>query len=340
MTSTSPFERNISEQPDALRRLADDRSDERLAELGVRSWERIVFTGMGSSHTVGLPAWRALARHGRATWNVDAGQLLDTPELVTPDTLVIATSQSGASAEIVELLDRGIRAGALIGVAANDESPLARSADLYLPLRSGDEATVSTKSYLNSLVVHHRIAAAFGAIDSAAVEEQIPTSADRIETLIDLDLMRIAQNALAVDRPRLATIGWGDAAATALFAALIGKESSKVAIEGFVGGEFRHGPYELAGPGFTGVFFGASRDDADGPLGRIASDLLASGASVVLVGDLRLDGATTVDVRADGSLAALLEQSVVAQRIAVAIARENGVVPGAFAYGSKVTATL
>lgn len=340
MTNASPFEQNISEQPDALRALMGEGPDERLEPLCDRPWERIVFTGMGSSHTVGLPTWRALTRHGRAAWNVDAGQLLDAPELITPDTLVIATSQSGASAEVVELLERGIRAGALIGIAADEASPLAQAADLYLPLRSGDEATVSTKSYLNSLVVHHRIAASFGAIDRLVVEEQSTASADAIAPLVDLDLTAIARSALAADRPRLATIGWADSAATALFAALIGKESSKVPVEGFVGGEFRHGPYELAGPGFTGVFFGASRDDADGPLGRIARDLLASGAAVVLVGDLRIEGATTVDVRADGSLSALLEQSVVAQRLAVAIARENGVVPGAFAYGSKVTATL
>ncbi|MCM3781256.1 SIS domain-containing protein [Microbacterium hydrocarbonoxydans] len=338
--NTSPFEQNIREQPEALRALAGEGPDERLAQLCDRSWERIVLTGMGSSHTVGLPTWRALTRHGRAAWNVDAGQLLDAPELITPDTLVIATSQSGASAEIVELLDRGTRAGALIGIAADETSPLAQAADLYLPLRSGEEATVSTKSYLNSLVVHHRIAASFGAIDGLAVEAQLTASPHAIEALVDLDLTGIAQSALAAQSPRLATIGWADSAATALFAALIGKESSKVPIEGFVGGEFRHGPYELAGPGFTGVFFGASREDVDGPLGRIVRDLLASGALVVLVGDLQIEGATTVDARADRSLSALLEQSVVAQRLAVAIARENGVVPGAFAYGSKITATL
>lgn len=340
MTTLSPFEANIHEQPDALAKLVRSRPEQRLSEIAAQPWQRIVLTGMGSSHTVGLPTWRALARTGLPVWNVDAGQLLDTPGIVTADTLLVATSQSGASGEIVELLERGTPARALVGITARDDSPLAQAADLYLPLHSGDEATVSTKSYLNSLAVHHYLAAAFGALDTDRVEDQLVAASATIAGLVDLDLTDVAQRALATERPRLVTVGWADAAATALFAGLIVKESSKVPIEGFIGGEFRHGPYELAGPGLTAVLFGASQAAGGGSLGRIAQDLIASGASVVLVGDLRMDGATTIDANADGSLLSLLEQSVVAERLAVAVARANGVVPGAFAYGSKITATL
>lgn len=340
MSAVTPFEENIREQPEALRTVTAVGPDPRLAEFADRPWDRIVLTGMGSSHTVGLPTWRAIAATGRPVWNIDAGQLLDTPGLITPNTLLIATSQSGASGEVVELLDRGAGAGAVIGITANGDSPLAGAADVYLPLHSGPEATVSTKSYLNSLAVHRRLAAAFGAADPSSVENELALVADRVEALIDVDLTAIAEAALAVARPRLITVGWADAAATALFSGLIVKESSKVAIEGFVGGEFRHGPYELAGPGLTAVLFGAAQAEDQRPLGRIARDLVASGAGVILVGDLRIDGTTTVPVSADGSLSALMEQTVIAERVAVAVAHANGVEPGAFAYGSKVTATL
>ena len=344
ITEPNPFERNIREQSDALRDLLAAGADPRLSAIVDRPWERVVLTGMGSSHFAGLPTWRALVATGVPAWNVDAGQLLDLPGLVTPETLVIATSQSGASGEVVELLERAASGrlpwSALVGIAAAEDSPLANAADLFLPLHSGDEATVSTKSYLNSLAVQRRVASAFGAGDAASVEAQIADAAERIEPLLTLDTSSLAREALAHARPRLATVGWGDDAATAMYAALIIKESSKVAIEGFVGGEFRHGPYELAGPGLTAVLFGASVDDVDGPLARIARDLLASGASVILVGDLELEGATTIAAPVGDSLAALAAQSVVAESLAVAIARANGVDPGAFAFGSKVTVTL
>jgi glucosamine 6-phosphate synthetase-like amidotransferase/phosphosugar isomerase protein len=42
-------------------------------------------------------------------------------------------------------------------------SPIAAAADMVVALRRGDEATVSTKSYLNSLAAHRRLTALIGA---------------------------------------------------------------------------------------------------------------------------------------------------------------------------------
>ena len=47
---------------------------------------------------------------------------------------------------------------------------------------------------------------------------------------------------------------------------------AKVAAEGFVGGEFRHGPLELAGPGLTAVLFGPDDPDASPSLRRLGAD--------------------------------------------------------------------
>ena len=339
MTEVSPFEANIAEQPDALRALVAAGQPSGLAELLDRPWERIVLTGMGSSHYAGLPTWRRLVETGRAAWAVDAGRLLDTPGLITPETVVIATSQSGASGELVELLSRSPRGswGALVGIAADASSPLATRADLFVPLHSGDEATVSTKSYLNSLAVHRRLAAAFLGSPPSDTDQEIAATATAIETLLSLDTTDLAVGVIAADRPRIATIGWGDAATTALYAALIIKESSKVAVQGFDGGEFRHGPLELAGDGLTAIIFGAA---ASTPAARLAADLLAVGSSVILVGDLRLEGATTLLTRADDTLEAIVSQSIVAESLAVSLSRANGVVPGTFRFGSKVTAKI
>jgi glutamine---fructose-6-phosphate transaminase (isomerizing) len=102
---TTPFERDIREQPDALRRLAEAEPPDLAGVTGV-PWDRIVLTGMGSSHFAGLPTWRRLTALGHAAWTIDTGRLLDSPELVTPGTLLVVTSQSGASGEVVELLAR------------------------------------------------------------------------------------------------------------------------------------------------------------------------------------------------------------------------------------------
>ncbi|RFA18813.1 SIS domain-containing protein [Subtercola boreus] len=345
MTLNTPFEVDIEAQPDALHALAGAAAPSGLAELDPLAFNRIVFTGMGSSHFVGIPTWRELTAGGKPTWAVDTGQVLDTPGLLTPDTLLVITSQSGASGEVVALLDRLENYPALprmiVGITADGSSPLAQTAELFLPLRSGAEATVSTKSYLNSLVVHAQLAAALGGRDVSAVNREADHLAGVVAALLsNTDTREVAARTMAAERPRVASVGWRADAATALFAGLITKESSKVAIEGHIGGQFRHGPFELAGPGLTAFLYGAHATSDDGSLARLASDLVATGAHVVLIGDLELAGTTTIQAAASTSLEGLVTGAVVSQLIARDLALENGVVPGAFAYGSKVTTAL
>lgn len=344
MNRPTPFEADIAEQPAALRRLAEaDVPD--LAPLTGSQWDRIVLTGMGSSHFAGIPTWRALTALGRPTWAVDAGQILDTPGLITDRTLLIVTSQSGGSGEAVELLTRRSRgtlqAGLVVGIADDTESPLAAGADVFIPLHSGPESTVSTKSYLNTLAVHRQLVAAFTNEPADAVQLDMRATADAVETLLQtVDLASVAHATATRENRRLAYIGWGDEGATALFAGLITKESSKVPAEGFIGGQFRHGPFELAGEGMTAVLFGAlPGGDFDG-LHRIGADLIGTGATVVFVGPDDLTGAIAVPAKSRSTLEALAAGAVVAQLFAVDLARGNGYTPGAFLYGSKVTTAL
>jgi fructoselysine-6-P-deglycase FrlB-like protein len=345
MTDITPFEADILEQPDALIRLADATEAPGLRDLPARTWDRIVLTGMGSSHFAGISTWRGLTELGHNAWVVDTGQLLDTPDLITPNTLLIATSQSGASGEVVELVDRlstgWATAGKLVAIAANPESPLAQAADVFLPLHSGEEATVSTKSYLNTLGVHRQIIGAFSAESADVANAEIRASIGIVSSMIEAANFRaLAEHALADPGHRMATVGWGNHAATALYAALITKESSKVAIEGFIGGQFRHGPFELAGPGLTVVIYGAGEASSRESLVRLTQDLNATGSTTVLVGDLHEPGSVTIPAPSEGSLAGLIGGAVAAELIAVELAKAHGVTPGAFAFGSKITTAL
>jgi glucosamine--fructose-6-phosphate aminotransferase (isomerizing) len=345
MTDITPFEADILEQPDALLRLADAPAASELTDLTHHTWDRIILTGMGSSHFAGIPTWRSLTGLSQNAWAVDTGQLLDTPDLITPNTLLIATSQSGASGEVVEVVDRlgsgWARAGQLVAIAANPESPLAQAADVFLPLHSGEEATVSTKSYLNTLGVHRQIIGAFAGESSDVANAEIRASVGIVSSMIEAANFRaLAEHALADPSHRMAAIGWGNHAATALYAALITKESSKVAIEGFIGGQFRHGPFELAGPGLTVVIYGAGEARSRDSLVRLTRDLNATGSTTVLVGDVHEPGSIRIPAPSEASLAGLIAGAVAAELIAVQLAKANGVIPGAFAFGSKITTAL
>jgi glucosamine--fructose-6-phosphate aminotransferase (isomerizing) len=338
----SPFELDMAAQPDALRDFGQAVPATELTEIARGDYDRVVFTGMGSSHFAALPSWRQLVAAGRGSWWVDTGQLLDSPRLITEGTLLVVTSQSGASGEIAALLGPAgtgpsPRPRAVVGITNEPDSPLGRASDAVIGLRSGPEATVSTKSYLNSLAAHQQL---LRALTGTAGDSPARTA----KAISDLNPVpaatALAEAVTTAGNPRIAFIGARDDAATALYAGLITKEAAKVAAEGFIGGQFRHGPLELAGPGLAAVLFGACAEGDTGPIGSLAADLAATGADVTLVGDLELPGTRTIAIPRGTTLTELAAGAVVAQHIAVRIARARGIEPGAFAYGQKVTTTL
>lgn len=339
----SPFELDIAAQPDALREFARATPAE-LASITARNYDRIIFTGMGSSHFAALPSWRQLVADGRSTWWVDTGQLLDSPQLITEGTLLVITSQSGASGEIAALLCSAegrhpSRPLAVVGITNESASPLGLASDAVIRLHSGPEATVSTKSYLNSLAAHQQL---LRALTQTAPAPGPPT--DTAGLISDLSPVpaaaALAQVVTTASNPRVVFIGTRDDGATALYAGLITKEAAKIAAEGFIGGQFRHGPLELAGPGLAAILFGAWANDPSGPITGLAADLADTGADVTLVGDLEMPGTRSITIPRGTTLTELAAGAVVAQHIAVRIARARGIEPGAFAYGQKVTTTL
>jgi glucosamine--fructose-6-phosphate aminotransferase (isomerizing) len=333
---TTPFERDIGDQAEALLAFSQSATPPDVGRLLRGQYDRVVLTGMGSSHFAALPSWRRLIDAGYPAWWVDTGQLLDSPRLITPGTLLIVTSQSGASAETVAMLDSVARTATLIAVTNDPASPLARQADALMPLHSGAEATVSTKSYLNSLAAHLRIASLLtaGPAQDAADAVKIASESGPFPLL-----PAAAAGLTAAPDGRLAYIGYGDHSATALYAALITKEAAKIPAEGFGGGQFRHGPLELAGPGLTAVLFGGDAP-VNPSLVQLGRDLLASGSAVLAVGDLDLADANQIAAPAGDALAQLAHGALVAQHFSVAIARAKHITPGTFSYGSKVTTAL
>jgi glucosamine--fructose-6-phosphate aminotransferase (isomerizing) len=336
---STPFERDVDDQAEALRAFTQSVLPPAVTRLLHGRYERIVLTGMGSSHFAALPSWRRLADAGHPAWWVDSGQLLDAPGLITPGTLLVATSQSGASAEVVAMAERQgpiARAAAVIAVTNDPHSPLALRADGLIGLHSGAEATVSTKSYLNSLAAHDRITSVINGAPADDTGETVKVIEEFSRPAVLNDL---AADFAATPDARLVYIGFGDHAASALYAGLITKEAAKVPAEGYIGGQFRHGPLELAGPGLTAVLFGGD-GQVRGSVRQLGADLLASGSTVLAVGDPGLPGAVHVGAPGGGMPARLAHDALVAQHLTVAIAIARGITPGVFSYGSKVTTAL
>jgi glucosamine--fructose-6-phosphate aminotransferase (isomerizing) len=337
----SPFELDMLAQADALRDFLSAPRPRGLVSESIAAYPRVIITGMGSSHFAGLRTWRQLVAAGLPAWWVGTAELLDSLELVADGSLLVVTSQSGASGETVALLDalreRGV-AAETIGVTNDEHSPLAHAADLVVALHSGEEATVSTKSYINTLAAHEDLVARLLGGDQADVSGDLERGLRPLESGGHAVPSAIAAATVAAELPRIAVIGEGDHGATALYGGLIIKESTKLPAEGFVAGNFRHGPLEMAGPGLTALFIGVRAAPEGEPLRRLAADVADTGATVLTLGDTTMPGCDAVADDMAGGFPGLVLGALVCQRFSVSLARARGIVPGEFRFGQKVTA--
>lgn len=341
--AASPYELDMAEEAVGLLRLAESRLPGGLGELDLQAFDRVILTGMGGSDCATIPFELRLGREGLPVWRLLTSRLLEMLALVTADTLLVITSQSGRSGEVLALLERLERRPRAIIVVTNDAaSPLARAADHLVLLHSGPEATVATKTYANTVAVFHRLAGLLLEKDDTAAIGEIRAAAESLQAHIDRGnpgVDALVERMPGLPRPRLVLIGGGPDAATALAGAMVLKEAAKVAAEGFVGGAFRHGPLELAGPGLTAILFGRGAGEEASPH-ALARDLVAAGSTVVTVAPLAYQGSDLIPIPGSTDLERLLHGMYVVQRLSVGLAREAGLVPGAFLHGEKITAQL
>jgi glucosamine--fructose-6-phosphate aminotransferase (isomerizing) len=229
-----------------------------------------------------------------------------------------------------------------VAVTNDPDSPLGDLADVVLPICAGDEATVATKTFMNTFAVLDALAGALSArmdILPRVLGPGVPEMIDEVARQA-----AIASSAVdAMDRcGSISLVARGAAVAAADYGALVIKETAALPAEAMPAGSFRHGPLEICGPavGLVVLAQGGPTQALCVQLAREASDL---GSPTWLIGDeaatlaaeterLRV---TAIPAIADGYVA--LSMSVPIQRLAAGLARRRGRVPGELVRSRKVT---
>lgn len=336
----SPYLSDVLQQPQALSALLDTASSisSVLGDVDLPRRPRVVISGMGSSHVAGLQLWTALIRLGVPAWWIDSAQLLDVCDaIVTPDSVLWLTSQSGESGETVALLDRfsGERVH-IVGVTNSPGSALGRAAHTRIDLLAGNEATVSTKSYVNSLAVARLLSGHLAGAGDAALASLRQTVDALGVFLSDLGEHITALDGFASGR-HLVLTGRGLGAASAAAGGLILKEASKVPVEGMAAGALRHGPIELAGPGLAVVFFDHGDQPHRDQNRRLAGELSAAGSDVAWVADGLDPSDRRLPASGEPGIDLPIRDALAFQALSFGLARRSGVEAGAFRFASKVT---
>ncbi len=315
------------------------------------SFTRVIFSGMGSSLFAGEVPRTLLNRRGIPTMLVEAGSLTNSiSRKILETSLLVLTSQSGESGEIVQFLDHAHAEGWKLTIAAvtnNPESTLGRNASVVLPLRAGSETSVTSKTYLCTLLAHYLITQA--CIDPACEPEQLesPISGVIRQVKGQLDEALLDQNMLDFFREttHIEFLSTGTGMATAHQAALNTKEIVKISAEALSFGQFRHGGIEMIDSSFRPVLI------CNHPSGRPACENLTRGILTKWGGKfcylLTIQATNPTEfgskdlfqfhlIATQEGLSPILEMLPI-QQLLIELARERGFTPGEFRYSSKIT---
>jgi glucosamine--fructose-6-phosphate aminotransferase (isomerizing) len=338
---SSPYLQAILREPAKLQALLDGGLDGEAGAFldDVESrFKGIVITGMGSSMHAAYPLFLKLLSASIPVWVIEASELLQYGRgLLKPDRLVWAISQSGASAEIVALLDQLSETGSpVLGTVNQVESPLGERADVVIEMKAGPESGVGTASYINTLAVNELAASRILGADVGPELSDAPTRMDAY--LADWNAHIAAMQSLDIGRGPTFVLGRGSSLAGARTGALIIKEAAKVHAEAMSPAEFRHGPLELADQDFDAIVF--SGDPQTVELNRtLARDIIELGGSVSWLGPDPGPGAEIAVPDCTGS-ARPLGEILPMQLLSIAMGETNGVDPGVFRNMQGVTRIL
>jgi glucosamine--fructose-6-phosphate aminotransferase (isomerizing) len=226
-----------------------------LTEDFARRIDRIIIIACGTAAYAGMVGKVLIEKIARIPVEVDiASEFRYRDPIITPDTVVLAISQSGETADTLAAMAEGKARGATLWSIVNViGSQAMRISDGYISMQSGPEIGVaSTKAYTAPLVDQYMLAVLLadlrGVID-ADERKALVAALARVPDLAGQALARepeVAKVAEALkDITHCLYLGRGVNMPTAYEGALKLKEISYIHAEGYPGGEMKHGPIAL-----------------------------------------------------------------------------------------------
>ena len=265
--------KEIFEQPKSVRACLGGRMDMREGRVvlgGLAAFakdltkaKRVILTAQGTALHAAMIGRYMLEDLAKITCTTEyASEFRYRNPVIEENTIVVAVSQSGETADTLAALHEAKERGALaLGVVNVVGSSIARETDAGVYLRVGPEIGVaSTKAFIGqvtvlSLISMHiarkRFMSADQCLDMMREMEAIPAKIERILEQSQR-IKRITEK--YVERENWLFLGRGYNYPTALEGALKLKEISYIHAEGMPAAEMKHGPIALINEGLPAVF--------------------------------------------------------------------------------------
>jgi glucosamine--fructose-6-phosphate aminotransferase (isomerizing) len=272
-----------------------------LAELStdyIKNIDRIVIVACGTASYAGDVGKYAIEKWSRIPVSVELShEFRYRNPIVTPNTLVLAISQSGETMDTLMATRYARELGAkVVSICNTQGATLARESDAVLYTHAGPEVAVaSTKALTSQITATYllalMLAEARGTLDageSARLGKELLKLPAKVTKVIENLPRAMALGTSYANAKSVLFLGRNVGFPVAMEGALKLKELAYIHAEGFAAGELKHGPIALIEEGQPVIVIVPSPRDADSLHPKVISniqEIRARGAKVVAIAE-------------------------------------------------------
>ncbi len=271
--------KEVNEQPLTIRKALNQPKElVKQTALLLQNASTVFLVGCGTSYNVCATATYQFSKSGKQTIAVLGSEFSQQIPFIDKKTAVIAVSQSGETADIIDSVKASKQKGAVvIGICNVPSSTLARIVDIVIPMNCGPELCVlSTKTCTAQLAILFMLAFALRNKDTSVLTE----AADAALHVLKQHQQTMPELAQKIANTQsMFAIGRGTMSPIAREAALKIKEVSYIHAEGMPAGELKHGSIALIEQGMPVIVF--ADDETRAFTTSNAMEVKARGAFVI-----------------------------------------------------------
>ncbi len=255
--------KEIHEQPAAVRdtlagHLVDGRivlDEQRMTDQDLRDIEKVFVVACGTAYHSGLLAKYAIEHWVRIPVEIEvASEFRYRDPVLDRQTLVVAISQSGETADTLEAVRHAKSQGArVLAVCNTNGAQIPRESDAVLYTHAGPEIGVAaTKSFLAQVAANYLVGLALAQARGTKYPDEVTSEYRELESIPEkiAEVVEMQEEVYDIARelgaiPTMLFLGRHVGYPVALEGALKLKELAYIHAEGFPAGELKHGPIAL-----------------------------------------------------------------------------------------------
>ena len=280
--------KEISEQPETIFR-AGENTKSAIKETSdyLKHSRNVYLTGSGTSYNASLVAKYLLAKYAKIKSEpIISSELQFSPDSLEPNSIVIAISQSGESADVLEAVNIAKKNNCkIISIINSMTSTLSRESDIVIGMNCGPEIGVAaTKSFTSQLIILFKIIQELNG-DVKIDFDEISSSISKILEEHN-NIKKIANEIKEISD--IYVLGRGIHYPIAIESALKIKELTYIHAEGIAGGELKHGPLALMDDNVFVIIINPEDSTYQDTL-TSAREIKARGAKIIGISDKESD---------------------------------------------------